>query len=119
MGASIFVEAGDIRPIYYHISWSNTMEGTWIGKAGARTGVTRGYIIDKTYSPWWVPGGSRFIMGDFCARGGDSGGSVFRGNTAYGIVSGGTAECTADSVMVFGNIVYALDALSLQLLASP
>jgi hypothetical protein len=45
---------------------------------------------------------------------------VFRNNTAYGIVSGGQeAPCNENSVMAFGNIVYALNAMQLQLLASP
>ncbi len=120
VGASIFVESGDIRPIYSYITWASTMENTWIGKAGARTGVTRGYISDTNVSVSWIAGSSRFILADFCARPGDSGGSVFRGETAYGIVVGGQESiCNSNSIMVYGNIDYSLSAVNLQLLTSP
>lgn len=120
VGAGIRIDGTDIRPIYYHITWANTAENTWIGKSGARTDTTRGYIIDKNISIPDIPGSSRFILAELCARPGDSGGSVFRNNTAYGIVSAGQeAPCNENSVMAFGNIVYALNAMQLQLLASP
>ena len=119
VGADIVVDTTNLRPIHHHITWSNTMENTWIGKSGWRTGTTRGYILDKDVSVIYIIPSSRFILTDLCARGGDSGGSVFRGDTAYGIVSGGNGLCDEDAAMVFGNIVYAIDAVQLQLLASP
>lgn len=120
VGAGIRIDGTDIRPIYSHITWANTALNTWIGKSGARTDTTRGYIIDRDISLDYVPASSRFVLAELCARKGDSGGSVFRNNTAYGIVSAGQeAVCNENSVMAFGNIVYALNAMQLQLLASP
>lgn len=121
VSATIFVESTDIRPVRYHISWDNTMTQTWVGKSGEETGTTRGHITSKHYAPWWVPNSNRFLKADYCTEGGDSGGSVFNTNTAYGINSGGLiVECPhPDAYGIFGNIGYAKDALGVSILASP
>ncbi|MGI8830801.1 MAG: trypsin-like serine protease [Candidatus Limnocylindria bacterium] len=69
-----------------------------------------------------MPGANRFRRADYCADTGDSGASVFNTNTAYGIHSGGgQGGCSnnPNDYGIFGNIVYAKDALGVQILASP
>jgi len=121
VSASIFVESNDIRPVYYHISWASTMTNTYVGKSGEETGTTRGHITSKHYAPWWVTNSSRFLKAGYCTEGGDSGGSVFNTNTAYGINSGGLlTQCpNSNAYGIFGNIGYAKDALGVSILASP
>lgn len=119
MSATIFVEPTDIRPVRYHITWANTMQGTIVGKSGQATNTTRGNILSKYHAPWYVPSSYNFITASFCVSDGDSGGSVFNTNTAYGIVSGSGGFCGVDAYGIFGNIVYATDALGVAVLASP
>lgn len=114
VSAAILIDGSVIRPIYYHITWVATMEGTTVGMAGARSGTRRGSIESKNYSPGQVPGGNRFLKADYCADTGDSGASIFNTNTAYGIhYGGGPGGCSNNpyDYGIFGNIVYAKDAL--------
>lgn len=128
VSASIYVESNDIRPVRYHITWDSTMEGTLVGKSGQTTGTTRGDITSKFGAPTGVSGSNRFLVADYCANPGDSGGSVFNTNTAYGIHHGGptvgnppVARVCGDPLDFgyFGNIVYAKDALGVSILAAP
>lgn len=116
MGASIFVEPTDIRPIYQHISWESTAVNTFVGKSGMNSGTTKGYIYDKYLSLSYVPNSERFIGVAACAVVGDSGAPVFRNNTAYGILSG-VSGCP-NGAFAFGNIVYAMQGLGVSLLSS-
>lgn len=119
MSASIFVETTDIRPIYRHISWESTAVNTFVGKSGKTTETTRGYITDKDYSPSWITNNpERFIVVDACAEPGDSGAPVFRNNTAYGILSGGSVIGCPNGILVYGNILYAMQALQVSLLSA-
>lgn len=110
------------RAILNYISASSYVQGTLVGRSGATTDTDRGYITDLWYDPGWVPNGTAsFVRTDYCANQGDSGGPVWRNNTAYGIHSGGgTAECpsTAD-FGAFTRIHYALYDLNLYLTTSP
>lgn len=127
VSASIFVASTDMRPVRYHISWDSTMIGTYVGKAGAVTNTTRGDIFSKYLSPDGVPGSNRFLGAEYCGNPGDSGGAVFNTNTAYGVHHGGPedefgfARVCGDPLDygIFGNIVYAKDALGLDILAAP
>ena len=83
--------------------------------------VPRCHIEGKNYSPGQVPGGNRFLKADYCAETGDSGASIFSTNTAYGIHhGGGPGGCSnnPNNYGIFGNIVYAKDAMGVQILAS-
>lgn len=97
------------------------MIGTLVGKSGEETGTTRGNITSKYQAPWWVSGSNRFLRAEYCSEGGDSGGSIFNTNTAYGIHSGGlNVQCPdPDGYGIFGYIAYAKDALGVSILASP
>lgn len=102
------------------------MTGTLVGKAGQTTGTTRGDITSKFGAPTGVPSSNRFLVADYCANPGDSGGAVFNTNTAYGIHHGGPtvngqARVCGDPLDFgyFGNVVYAKDALGVSILAAP
>lgn len=107
------------RPITSWIYNSQFVVGTQIGRSGATTETDRGYITYIGYNPSWVLSHTAsFIQTDACAQGGDSGGPVWRNNTAYGIVSGGTVSLACsdpNAWMAFGTIEYALGDLSLYL----
>lgn len=122
VSASILVDSTDIRPVYYHITWDNTMKGKRVGMAGGESGTRRGFITSKDRSLSYVSGSNRFLVADYCAGTGDSGASIFNTNTAYGIHSGGGQGGCHNNPYdygVFGNIVYAKDALGVSILASP
>lgn len=126
ISASVLVDGAEFRPIRHHISWDSTMINTYVGKSGYASGTTRGHIFSKTMSPSQVQNSERFIGADYCANGGDSGGAVFNTNTAYGIHHGGPSvngvglECgDPGDYGIFGNVVYAADAMQVQILAAP
>lgn len=124
--SKFFVEGEDPRMVEYYMPYSYIVIGTYTGKTGARTGTTRGYIESKTVAPSYVPDSYDFVSADFCVNGGDSGGSVWRGTTAWGIVSGrftntscrGTTGGSGAGVGIFGSIAYVMSRLNVELLAN-
>jgi Trypsin. len=48
------------------------------------------------------------IQTNACAEGGDSGGSMFAGNTALGMTSGGSGNCTTGGTTYFEPVKRAL-----------
>lgn len=122
--SKFYVAGEDPRLVTSYTTYANTVIGTYIGKTGVRTGTSRGYVTSKTLKPSYVPNASNFIGADFCVNGGDSGGAVWRSNSAWGIVSGrftGTA-CNGNpngsdgGTGIFGSIQYALSTMSVSLL---
>lgn len=68
-----------------------------IAKSGRTTGYTTGSIRDKDIIDGWALISDRWVYGfssDVKSTQGDSGGSIFQGNTAVGILSGGNDEIT-------------------------
>lgn len=122
--SKFFVQNEDPRMVTSYKSHANIAIGTYIGKTGVRTGTTRGYVESKSVAPSYVPNSYNFVSADFCVNGGDSGGAVFGGNTAWGIVSGrftntscrGTTGGSGAGVAIFGAMNYALSSLSVSLL---
>jgi streptogrisin D len=49
-----------------------------------------------------------------CAEGGDSGGALFANNTALGLTSGGSGNCSSGGVTFFQPVVEALNAYGVQ-----
>ena len=90
------------RPVQATKAHANMVVGDYLGKTGATTGTTRGYIRDLDYRPSYVPNSSSFLRVSMCVDHGDSGGSVWSSYTAWGIVSGGTEDEN-------GNDAYAAD----------
>lgn len=109
------------RTITSSVAYSGYVQNTYIGRSGATTDTDRGYITQIGYTPGWVPSAqAQFVRADFCVQGGDSGGPVWRNNTAYGVVSGGLVAdpCSTSSWGVFTAMQYALGDLSLLLATS-
>lgn len=91
--------------------------GATVCKSGSTTKVTCGKITAKNVSANYgngvvVDGLTRTTV---CANPGDSGGAVYAGGQAQGIVSGGTSTCTNGSVMLFQPIGEVLSAFGVTL----
>ncbi len=71
--------------------------GSYVCKSGATTGTTCGYVLRKNATVWYGFQRVReLIETDLCSQPGDSGGPLFAGGQAQGLVSGGTnAGCDA------------------------
>lgn len=100
-------------------SYSGIVIGTYIGKTGATSGTTRGYVLSKTASPNFGDGVDRYnyVTSDMCVDYGDSGGSVWRSYTAWGLVSGLSLigpGCTT----YISQISYILNAMNVSLLTN-
>lgn len=87
--------------------YSQMVVGSSVCKWGRTTGYDCGVIESKTFQPSWVPNAQPvFVLVNDCGNdissGGDSGGPVFWGSTAYGIVQGevwGGVGCWADKLV--------------------
>ncbi|HEX6501519.1 MAG TPA: S1 family peptidase [Micromonosporaceae bacterium] len=80
----------------------NAYNGEYVCRSGSTTGVHCGYVTGTNatvnYSEGTVYG---LIQTNVCAEGGDSGGSLFAGNTALGLTSGGSGNCTYGGTTFF------------------
>lgn len=86
--SKFFVQGEDPRMVSAFQKYGDMVVGTYIGKTGENTGTTRGYLTDRNVSPNKVPNGWGFLAADLCSAHGDSGGAVWRGTVAWGIVHG-------------------------------
>jgi hypothetical protein len=93
--SKFWVADSNPRMVHSFMEWSAMpASGTYVAKSGFASGTTRGYTQTKSYAPsgGGYPANSRnYVLVDFCSSGGDSGGSVFAQNTAWGLVSGGVS----------------------------
>lgn len=110
----VFVSSSDVRPIDLHMSYHGYSEGVQVGMAGGRSGTTRGHITDAYYSQgsYWD-----FVRADYVRRGSDSGASIFRNNTAFGIHKGSPTGALSDAM--FGRIEPAMHFADVWLIAAP
>lgn len=113
----VWISSSDQRSMSNYISWNDMALGVTVIKSGVTTGSTGGAIESKNYSPSYILNGEKFIKAGYCSEGGDSGGAVIRGNTAYGIHSGGsTLKCSdTGDFGVFGAVEFALQAFFVNL----
>jgi streptogrisin D len=76
--------------------------GQTVYRRGSTTGVHSGQVtaLNATvnYAEGTVTG---LIRTTVCAEGGDSGGSLYSGTTAYGLTSGGSGNCSSGGVTFF------------------
>ena len=93
-----YYQAGGTAYLVNSITNRNSQAiNSYICKSGVTTGYACGYITDKNVNPGYIPGGGNatFIRLhkdiSLLANDGDSGGPVFSGNSAYGIISGSQA----------------------------
>jgi streptogrisin D len=89
----------------------NAYVGQSVQRSGSTTGVHGGTVtaLNATvnYSQGTVYG---LIRTNVCAEPGDSGGSLFSGNTALGMTSGGSGNCTFGGTTYFQPVTRALSA---------
>ncbi|MYR57896.1 trypsin-like serine protease [Streptomyces sp. SID625] len=85
--------------------------GEQVTRSGSTTHVHTGTVtgLDATvnYSEGTVSG---LIQTDVCAEPGDSGGSLFDGDTALGLTSGGSGDCSSGGETFFQPVTEALSA---------
>jgi len=97
---------GSVRDIN---SAADPVVGQGVERSGSTTGrhggVVTGLDVTVNYSEGSVYG---MIGTTVCAEGGDSGGALFAGNTALGLTSGGTGNCTSGGVTYFQPVVEAM-----------
>ena len=90
--------------------------GEKVTRSGSTTHVHDGTVtgLDATvnYSEGTVSG---LIQTDVCAEPGDSGGSLFDGDTAIGLTSGGSGDCTSGGETFFQPVTEALSATGAQI----
>ena len=90
-------------------SAGNAYVGQTVGRSGSTTGVHRGTVtgLNATVNyPQGQVGG--MIRTTVCAEGGDSGGALFANNTALGLTSGGSGNCTSGGTTYFQPVTEAL-----------
>jgi hypothetical protein len=105
------------------VTWESTAVGSTVCQVGNAFGIYQcGTVSTKEFSPNWIPNSFNFVKSDGNVCKGDSGGSVYAGTLAYGIVSGGQSNIgtcsngqTKYNNWVFGSISSQLAALDLAL----
>lgn len=90
--------------------------GEHVTRKGQTTGVHSGTVtaLDVTVN---YPEGkvSGLVKTDVCAENGDSGGPLFDGTAAIGLLSGGKGDCTAGGVSYYQPVQPALEAFGIAL----
>lgn len=91
--------------------------GMKVQRSGSTTGVHDGTVtgLDATvnYGNGDIVNG--LIQTDVCAEPGDSGGSMFSGDSAVGLTSGGSGDCTKGGETFFQPVTKALEATGAKL----
>ncbi|MET8680303.1 S1 family peptidase [Streptomyces sp. NPDC004647] len=91
--------------------------GMEVKRSGSTTGTTDGAVtgLDATvnYGNGDIVNG--LIQTDVCAEPGDSGGAMFSGDSAVGLTSGGSGDCTAGGETFFAPVTAALEATGAQI----
>jgi streptogrisin D len=92
-------------------SAGNAYVGEAVSRSGSTSHVHSGSVtaLNATvnYAEGTVTG---MIRTNVCAEGGDSGGPLFSGNTAVGLTSGGSGDCTSGGTTFFQPVTEALSA---------
>jgi streptogrisin D len=83
-------------------SAGNAVVGQSVSRSGSTTGVHSG-TVQATNATVVYPEGAvgGMIRTNVCAEGGDSGGPLFAGNTALGLTSGGSGNCSSGGTTFF------------------
>ncbi|HEY7484826.1 MAG TPA: S1 family peptidase [Streptosporangiaceae bacterium] len=81
---------------------ANAVVGQTVRRSGSTTGVHSGRVTAVNATVNYPEGTVRgLIRTTVCAEPGDSGGSLFSGNTALGLTSGGSGDCRSGGVTFF------------------
>lgn len=90
--------------------------GQAVRRSGSTTQVHEGTVTavnaTVTYPEGTVTG---LIRTNVCAEPGDSGGSLFAGDTALGLTSGGSGNCTTGGITFFQPVTEALQAFDVEI----
>jgi streptogrisin D len=80
-----------------------------VTRRGSTTGVHTGRVTQLNATVNYAEGSvTGTIRTTVCAEGGDSGGPLYSGTTAYGLTSGGSGNCTTGGVTFFQTVTEAL-----------
>ncbi|WP_333778680.1 S1 family peptidase [Streptomyces sp. IBSBF 3136] len=84
--------------------------GTTVYRRGSTTGTHSGRVTALNATVNYGGGDvvSGLIQTTVCAEGGDSGGPLYSGSTAYGLTSGGSGDCTSGGTTFFQPVTEAL-----------
>jgi streptogrisin D len=89
----------------------NAYVGQYVVRSGSTTGLYGGYVQALNATVNYAEGQVRgLIQTNVCAERGDSGGSLFAGNTAIGLTSGGSGNCSTGGTTFFQPVTEALSA---------
>jgi streptogrisin D len=86
--------------------------GQTVGRSGSTTGFHRGKVTGLNVTVNYVDGTTvtGMIATTVCVQGGDSGGPLFANNTALGLTSGGSGNCTSGGRSFYQPVTEALRA---------
>ncbi|BFV60510.1 S1 family peptidase [Kitasatospora sp. CMC57] len=85
--------------------------GATVYRSGSTTKVHSGQVTALNATVNYAEGTVRgLIKTTVCAEPGDSGGALFSGNTAHGLTSGGSGNCSSGGTTFFQPVVEALSA---------
>lgn len=88
----------------------NAVTGESASRSGSTTGVHSGSVTATGATVRYPQGTVRgLIRTNICAEPGDSGGSLFTGNTALGMTSGGSGNCTFGGTTFFQPVTEVLN----------
>ncbi|MFG2738341.1 S1 family peptidase [Streptomyces carpaticus] len=91
---------------------ANPVVGQTVERSGSTTGRHSGTVTALNVSVTYPQGTVRgTIQTTVCAEPGDSGGALFSGNTAHGLTSGGSGNCSSGGTTFFQPVVAALNAV--------
>lgn len=97
---------GQIRDIN---SARNAVVGETAGRSGSTTGFRTGQVTGVNTTVNYPQGAvTGMIRTTICAEGGDSGGSMFANNSALGMTSGGSGNCSSGGTTYFQPVTEAL-----------
>ena len=85
--------------------------GASVRRSGSTTGLRSGTVLGLNATVNYAQGSVYgLIRTNVCAQGGDSGGSLFSGNTALGLTSGGSGNCSTGGTTYFQPVTEALNS---------
>ncbi|MDX3658955.1 S1 family peptidase [Streptomyces sp. ID05-26A] len=91
---------------------ADAVVGQTVGRSGSTTGFHRGKVTGLNVTVNYVDGTTvtGMIATTVCVQGGDSGGPLFANNTALGLTSGGSGDCTSGGRSFYQPVTEALRA---------
>jgi streptogrisin D len=88
--------------------------GSTVSRRGSTTGIHSGTVTQLNSTVQYAEGTvTGLIRTTVCAEPGDSGGSLYRGTTAFGLTSGGSGNCSSGGVTFFQPVTEPLGVFGL------